>query len=101
MSTQNWEIRLRTNFSDRDKDEAAKLNVIKAARHLYVLMKLLQDEVTPEIVVIGNDWFAGAKEINLHEDILSHIEEEQPTHETEGVSDEMMQALMEMKGISK
>ena len=98
MSTQEWTIQLRTNFSDRDKDEEAKKAVVQAARHLHALMLLIHDGIEPDIAAYSDNWMAGRKEINLVDDIIQRGITES---DGDGVSSDLLSALIDSQHSSE
>lgn len=65
-----FNIELRVDFADQDKNEAIKKIATAAARHLFTNASLLADGIKPQIAVYSDDWFAGHEEIKLLDDLI-------------------------------
>jgi hypothetical protein len=66
-----FNIELRVDFKDADKNDAIKKIATMAARHLYTNASLLADGIKPQIAVYSDDWFAGHEEVKLLDDLIN------------------------------
>lgn len=93
-----WTIEARADFADQEKNDAITEAVRVAAVHINATIALLADGIRPQVVAFSDDFFAGHAEIGLLEDKLgkAKIDHDEDT-EDGAVSDEMMQAMRDMK----
>lgn len=66
-----FNIELRVDFADPEKNEAIKKIATLAARHLYTNASLLADGIKPMIAVYSDDWFAGHEQVKLLDDLIA------------------------------
>lgn len=97
MPAIEWKIELRTNFADRDKNEAVRQIVLQSAKHLNALALLLHDGVKPDIAAYGDDWFAGRQDINLLEDVIQQGLDQSPSTTVGDIDQDLMKAMQEMQ----
>lgn len=92
-----WTIEARADFADADKNDAITEAVKRAAVHINATIALLADGQKPQVVAFSDDFFAGHQEINLLEDTISKGMAEHPDLQEGGVSEEMMQAVRDLR----
>lgn len=66
-----FNIELRVDYADNDKNQAMKEAMQRAARHVFAQAALLADGVKPTIAIYSDDFFSGHEEIALIEDTIT------------------------------
>lgn len=66
-----FNIELRVDYADNDKNETMKTALQRAARHIMATAALLADGVKPAIAIYSDDFFSGHEDIALMEDTIS------------------------------
>lgn len=88
-------IELRVDYADQGKNDAMRLALQQAARHVYATGVLLADGVKPQIAVFSDDFFTGHEAIALLDDTVAQgISEIGGPDADNGVSDELMAAAV-------
>lgn len=63
-------IEVRVDYADNGKNDAMRVAIKHAARHIYGTALLLSDGVKPDIAAFSDDFFSGHQEIDHMEDII-------------------------------
>jgi hypothetical protein len=87
-------IELRVDYADQEKNEAMRIALLNAARHVFGTAVLLADQVQPTIGVFSDDFFSGHKEIALLDDIIKQgVEDMGGNSGGEQISSELVEAF--------
>jgi hypothetical protein len=95
-----FNIEVRVDYADSDKNEEMKRAVRRAARHILAQAQLLADAVQPQAVAYADDFFSGHQEIALLEDDIGAALDEHG-HEEHAVSQDLINAAREMDSGTK
>ena len=87
-----WNIEIRADFADPEKNDAITQIVKQAARHCYANVALLSDQVKPNMACYSDDYFSGHEDINPLDDTIQQGLDAVGGDET-AISEDMIQAL--------
>lgn len=89
-----FNIELRVDYEDGDKNEEMKKACAHAARHMFATAQLLADGVKPQIAIFSDDFYQGVEEIKLLDDTIQQgIDAIGQQDTTETVSSELLGAV--------
>jgi hypothetical protein len=86
-------IELRVDYADAGKNDAMRISLQAAARHVMATAGLLADGVKPVIAIFSDDFFAGHEQIALLEDTIKDGLEQIGGEKEDAPSDELIKAM--------
>lgn len=90
-------IELRVDYEDKGKNDVMRKAVGQAARHMFSTAALLSDKIPPDIAIFTDDFFTGAQEIKMMDDVIvtgnNQLTEAGSDDSSENVSQELLDAL--------
>jgi hypothetical protein len=98
-----YTVDIRVDFTDQDKLAVVRKIMAQAGRHIYANVSLLLDKGSkPQVAVYSDDSFLGHEEISIMEDTVQAgheqlVEAGDTVAEPEGISQEMLDAVAEVK----
>lgn len=93
-----WTIEVKADFADPGKNEAIDDIVRTYAKQIHATVELIKDTQKPQVACFSDDWFCGHTDLDMHKvPSTEEIANLAANMEEAPVSDEMLQALREMR----